>query len=114
MLKLDEPFRNQEIFSISLFFNSSDLGFDSKTFILKFLVDILPLGSGSVNPHFFADPDPDPESQNLADPRDLEPDPKHWINLLDCSYSGVLYSFLKYDSLPYLNLFNSDVRYVFT
>ena len=28
-LKLDEPFRNQEIFIISLFFNSSDLGFES-------------------------------------------------------------------------------------
>ena len=42
-------------------------------FILKlFLVDILPLGSG--DPHIFAVPDPDPESQNLADPTD--PDPK--------------------------------------
>jgi len=41
----------------------------------------------------------------------LDPDPKHWINLLDCSYSGVLYTFLKYDSLP-LNLFNCDDRYV--
>ena len=38
------------------------------------LVDILPLGSGSVDPHIFADPDPG--SQNLADPTD--PDPKHW------------------------------------
>ena len=28
-----------------------------------------------MNPHFFADPDP--ESQNNADPAD--PDPKHWI-----------------------------------
>ena len=33
------------------------------------------LGSGSVDPHFIADPDPDPESQNNADPAD--PDPKH-------------------------------------
>ena len=41
------------------------------------MVDILPLGSGSVDPHIFADPDPDPGSQNLADPTD--PDPKHWI-----------------------------------
>ena len=59
MLKLDEPFRNQEIFIISLF---------SKVQIwvlrvLQFLVDILPLGIGSVDPHIFADPDP-----------------KHWIN----------------------------------
>ena len=45
MLKLDEPFRNQEIFIIS-FFNSSDFGFESKFFLLQFLVDILPLGSG--------------------------------------------------------------------
>ena len=27
---------------------------------MKFLVDILPLGSGSVDPHIFADPDPYP------------------------------------------------------
>jgi len=37
------------------------------------LVDFLPLGSGSVDPHIFADPDPG--SQNLADPTD--PDPMH-------------------------------------
>ena len=35
------------------------------------MVDILPLGSGSADPHIFADPDPG--SQNLADPTD----PKH-------------------------------------
>ena len=34
---------------------------------MQFLVDILPLGSGSVDPHIFADPDPG--SQNLADPK---------------------------------------------
>ena len=38
------------------FFKSSDLGFRSKIFFLQFLVDILPLGSGSVDPHIFADP----------------------------------------------------------
>jgi len=43
---------------------------------LQFLVDILPLGSRSVDPHIFANPDPDPGNQNLADPTD--PDPKHW------------------------------------
>ena len=42
--------------------------------MLQFLVDILHLGSGYVDPHIFADPDPG--SQNLADPTD--PDPKHW------------------------------------
>ena len=41
--------------------------------ISQLLVDILPLGSGSVGPHIFVDPDPG--SQNLADPSD--PDPKH-------------------------------------
>ena len=46
-------------------------------FCFSFLVDILPLGSGSVDPHNFADPDLDPGSQNLADPTD--PDPKHWF-----------------------------------
>jgi len=56
------------------FFKSSDLGFRSKVF-MQFLVDILPLGSGSVDPHIFEDLDPDPGSQNLADPTD--PDPKH-------------------------------------
>ena len=58
----------------SLFFNSSDLDFESKYFFLQFLVDILPLGFGSVDPHIFADPDP--RSQNLADPTDPDPDPK--------------------------------------
>ena len=66
MLILDEPFRNQEIVKISSF-NSSDF--------LQFLVDILPLRAGSVDPHIFADLDPG--SQNLADPTDPDPDPKH-------------------------------------
>jgi len=51
------------------------LGFRSKKLFLQFLVDILPLRPGSVDPHIIADPDPDPGSQNLADPTD--PDPKH-------------------------------------
>ena len=50
MLKLNEPIRNQEIFIISLF---------------------LPLGSESVDPHIFVDPDPG--SQNLTDPSDPDP-----------------------------------------
>jgi len=45
---------------------------------LQFLVDILPLESGSVDPHIFADPDPG--SQNLADP--MDPDPKHWVKYI--------------------------------
>ena len=54
------------------------MDFRSKNFFfLQLLVDILPLGSGSVDPHIFADPDPNPGSQNLADPMDpdLDPDP---------------------------------------
>ena len=80
----DEPFRNQEIFIIFYFFNSSDLCLESKIFfLLQFLVDILPLGSGSVDPHIFADPDPG--SQNLADPTDPDPDPKHCFEHLKYS-----------------------------
>ena len=75
MLKLDEPFRNQEIFIISLFSIVKTWVLRVK-FFFQFLIDILLLGSGSVDPHIFADPDPDPGSQNLADPTD--PDPKHW------------------------------------
>ena len=32
-----------------------------------------------MDPHIFADPGPDPGSQNLADPTD--PDPKHWFRV---------------------------------
>ena len=43
----------------NVFFNSSDLGFESNKFcLLQFLVDILPLGSGSIDPHTLTDPDP--------------------------------------------------------
>ena len=54
MLKLNEPFRNQEIFIISLFSIVLIWGLR----VINFFVDILPLESGSVDPHFFADPDP--------------------------------------------------------
>ena len=47
---------------------------------MQFLVHILPLGSGSVDPQIFAGPDPG--SQNLADPTD--PDPKHWFSGSQC------------------------------
>ena len=45
-----------------------------KICFLQFLVDILSLGS--MDSHIFVDPDPG--TQNLADPTDL--DPKHWMN----------------------------------
>ena len=69
LLKLSEPLRNLKIFVHLLFVNNFNLCFESKIFVL---VHILPLGSGSVDPHIFADLDP--ESQNLADPTD----PAHW------------------------------------
>ena len=40
----------------------------------KFFVDIFTIGSGSVDPHILADPEPG--SHNVADPTD--PDPKNW------------------------------------
>ena len=75
MLKLDEPFRNQEIFIISLFSIVQIWVLRVNKLFLQFLVDIFPLGYGSVDPHIFADPDPG--SQNLANP-----DPKHWFKSL--------------------------------
>ena len=61
-------------FLYSLFFSKVQfLVLGVKKFFLQFLVDILPLGPESVDPHIFADPDPG--SQNLADPTD--PDPTH-------------------------------------
>ena len=61
---LDEPFRNQEIFIISLF---SIVHILVESIFLQFLVDILPFGSGSMEPHIFADPDP-----------------KHWFQVYRC------------------------------
>ena len=34
-----------------------------------------------MNPHIF--PDPDPGSQNVADPTDPNPDPKHWAIIIE-------------------------------
>ena len=57
-----------------LFFSKVQIwGLGVKKFFFQFLVDVLPLGSGSADPHIFVDPDPG--SQILADPTD--PDPKH-------------------------------------
>ena len=82
MLKLDEPFRNQEIFIFSLFSIVQIWVLKVNFFLLQFLVDIFPLGSGSVDPHIF--PDPDPGSQNLADPTDPDPGPKQWFQGYHC------------------------------
>jgi len=69
LLKLDEPFRHQEIFKIS-FFNSS-------RFFMQFLDDNLPLGSGFLDLNILVDPDPG--RKNLADPTKTDPDPKHCL-----------------------------------
>ena len=71
MLKLDEPFRNQEILLISLISKVQIWVFRVKFFLLQFLFDILPLGIGSVDTHIFADPDPG--SQNFAESTDSDP-----------------------------------------
>ena len=39
-----------------------------------------------MDPHILADPDPDPGSQNLADP--MDPDPKHWWGSFPISNRG--------------------------
>ena len=71
MIKLDESFRSQEIFIISPFSIIQIRVLRFNNFFLQFLVDILPLRSGSANPN------PDPGNQNLADP-----DPKHWLKIM--------------------------------
>ena len=73
MVKLGEPFRNQEI-SINLyylyFFISSDYGLLSKTFFFVAFGGCLLLHPV---PHTYADPDPG--RQNIADT--TYPNPKH-------------------------------------
>ena len=70
MLKLDEQFRNQKIFIISLF-SIFKIWVLRVNFFCSFWLTFCPL-----------DPDPDSGSQNLADPTDLDPDPKHWSKVL--------------------------------
>ena len=62
MLKLDESLKNQEILIISLF--SIVQIWVKNVFFFQFLGDIFPLGSGSVDSHIFANPDPG--RQNLS------------------------------------------------
>ena len=57
------------IFIIS-FFKSSDLSLGVKSlFFCRFWLIFYPL-------------DPDPGSQNLTDPTDPDPDPKHWSSIM--------------------------------
>ena len=73
---LDPPWK----FQVSLFLTRSDLGFESNIC----LVDIFSFGSRFVDPHIFADPDPDPGSQINANPTNLDPRPWLWVMI----YSG--------------------------
>ena len=63
-----------------------DLGLKEKYFLLQFFVDILILGSGSVDPHIFANSNPDPGTRNVADPMDPDPDPEHWSNVCELAH----------------------------
>ena len=65
--QLNEPFRNKKFYC--LFCSKVQVWVLGVNFFLQFLVNILLLGSGSVDPHIFADPDPG--SQHLTDPTDL-------------------------------------------
>ena len=82
-------------------------------FFLQFLVDILPLGSGSVDPHIFADPDPG--SQNLADPTDPspDPDPKHWLFIRSniCKRQQFSKSKLSYKSFKKTSIIIRECRF---
>jgi len=57
MQKLDEPFRNKEFF-YNFFFSIVQIWVLILTVFFQFLVDILALGSGSVNLNIFANSDP--------------------------------------------------------
>ena len=63
MQQLDEPFRDKDILNNLSFFNSSDLGIESRRFFAVFGW-YFALGSKSRDPHIFADPDPDPKHRN--------------------------------------------------
>ena len=45
-----------------------------------------------MDPHIIADPDP--RSQNLVDPTDPGPDPKHWFDCLSNMYVQMLFIFV--------------------
>ena len=71
MPKLDEPFRDH---FYNLSFSSVQIWvLRAKEFFMQFLVDILPVGSGSVNPQFFFG-----SGSRKPKPADsTDPDPKH-------------------------------------
>ena len=79
MLKLDEPFRDQNIFKIYLFTTVQIWVLIVKEYLFSvFCCNFAPWIQirGSA---YFCDPDPDPGSQNLSDPMVQDSDPKHWF-----------------------------------
>ena len=58
MLKLNKHFRDEEIFDNLYFLTVQIWEVERKRFFSRFFVDILTLGSGSVDPHiFYCDPE---------------------------------------------------------
>ena len=88
----------------------SDMGFRSKeVFFLQFLVDILPLGSGSVDQHIFTDPDTG--SQNLVDPTD----PTRILSTafypkIICRNQNILKAKIRVDQVCFLEILNTFVK----
>ena len=72
MLKLNEPFRNRDILDHLSFFANAKKGFECKKELFFFNILLI---FYSVDPQIFANPDPDPGSQNVADLTNQ--DPKH-------------------------------------
>ena len=52
-----------------------------------------------MDPHIFADPNPDPGSQNLADPTDSDPDPNHCTKAISENVKDVVFTTFKLYSL---------------
>ena len=47
-----------------------------------------------MDPHIFADPDPDPGSQNLADPTDPDRDTKHCLAVVEIFRQSIIHNSL--------------------
>lgn len=96
LLKLSELFRSKEHFYI-LYFQQSDLGFESRKFFNNFWLISSPL-----HPHILSDPDSDPGCQNIA--TDL--DPKHCFHVSFLSFIFPSYF------LPIILLFNHSLTHL--
>ena len=71
MLKLNEPFRNRDILDHLSFFANAKKGFECKKEFFFFNIWLI---FYSVDPQIFANPDPDPGSQNVADLTNQDPE----------------------------------------